>query len=144
MDFGAHAVVGTWSLVAARAWTDSASDEAPYGEAPRGLLAYTAAGRVVAMISHGHRELLSGDRISAPVGERANAFASFFAYGGRFDVVDGRVVHHVEVASVENWVGTDLVRLMAFDGSRLTLRTPPLAVGGEMRVTELYWERIEP
>ena len=105
---------------------------------------YTSGGRVVAMVSYGGRALLSGDRVSSPAEERANAFASFFAYAGRFDVEDGHVVHHVDVASVENWVGTDLVRLVDRNGRRLTLRTPPLAVGGEIRVTELDWERVEP
>src|SRR3954454_24930503 len=135
MDSGAASLVGTWALVSATASEDGTSDLAPFGDEPRGVLIYTSGGRVVAMISYSGRPLLSGDRISAPIDERAVAFASFFAYAGRFDVAGGRVVHHVEMASVENWVGTDLVRLVDFDGSRLTLRTPPVSVGGRIRVT---------
>lgn len=54
----------------------------------------------------------------------------------------GKVIHHVEVASVENWVGTDLVRTLQIDGERLTLGTPPLLVGGKIQTTELVWERL--
>ena len=121
-----------------------ATDDAPYGAVPRGVLTYTSGGRVAAMVSYGERPLLSDDRLAAPVEERAAAFATFFAYAGRFAVDEDTVVHRVEMSSVENWVGTDLVRVVELDGGRLTLRTPPVSVGGEIRVTELIWERVEP
>ncbi|HEX4821007.1 MAG TPA: lipocalin-like domain-containing protein [Acidimicrobiales bacterium] len=143
MVLEAQQLVGTWSLVSAHARAADVTDEAPYGDAPRGVLTYTADGRVVAMVSYSDRARLSGDRVAAPVEERAAAFATFFAYAGRFAVREASVVHHVEVSSVENWVGTELVRLVELVGRRLTLRTPPVSVGGEVRVTELVWDRLE-
>jgi hypothetical protein len=53
-----------------------------------------------------------------------------------------RVPLNVDVSSVQNWVGTDLIRLIKFDGDRITLRTPPLSVGGTIRTTELVFERV--
>lgn len=98
---------------------------------------------MMAMISHSGRQVLSsGDRISASVEERARAFATFFAYAGRYNLAEGRVLHHVEIASVQNWVGTDLVRLVSLAGDRMTLTTPPLSVGGNTRTTSLVWERL--
>jgi len=91
----------------------------------------------------GRRPLSSPDRISAPADERAEAFATFFAYAGRYSVAGDKVIHHVEIASMENWVNTDFVRLVEMDGDRLTLRTPPLPVGGEIRTSELVWERVK-
>jgi Lipocalin-like domain len=121
-------IVGTWKLLSASASTaDGARNDRPYGERPSGMLIYTADGRMMAVISHSGRKPLSGDRIGAPADERANAFASFLAYGGRYSLRGDTVVHHVEVASVENWVNTDLVRLLTIDGNRMTLRTPPLS-----------------
>ena len=96
---------------------------------------------MAAVISYGGRRLLSADRIAASVGERAEAFATSFAYGGRYSVDGDRVIHHVEVASVQNWVGADLVRTFELGEGRLCLRTPSLLVGGEPRVAELVWER---
>jgi len=96
-----------------------------------------------AILSHGGRKrLTTGDRISASVEERAEAFATLFAYAGSYDVVGDKFVHHVEIASVENWVNTDLIRLVRFDGDRITLTTPPLSVGGKIQTTELEWERV--
>ena len=98
---------------------------------------------MIAMISYGGRKPLSGDRISSPAAERADAFATFFAYAGRYSVNSDKVVHHVEISSVQNWVNTDMVRLVKFDGDRITLRTPPLSVGGTTQATDLVWERVK-
>jgi Lipocalin-like domain len=127
-------IVGTWRLVAA----------SPTSPLRAGYITYTGDGRMSAIVSHGGRKpLSSGDRISASVEERAEAFATLFAYAGSYNVVDDKVVHHVEIASVENWVNTDLTRLVRFDGDRLSLMTPPTSVGGKILTTELVWERVE-
>ena len=136
--------VGTWRLVAASARTaDGRPVAAPFGSHPTGLVTYTRDGRMHAIVSHGARRPLSGDRISSPAEERAEAFATFFAYAGRYSVDGDRIIHHVEIASVQNWVGTDLIRTVQYNGDRLILRTPPLSVGGTVQTTELIWERIE-
>lgn len=137
-------IVGTWRLVAASASSGSERNDAPYGATPSGLITYTGDGRVMAIISHTGRKLLaSGDRISASVEERAEAFASSFSYAGRYSLSGDRIFHHVEIASVQNWVDTDLVRLVTLRNDKMTLRTPPISVGGQIRTTELIWERVQ-
>ena len=136
-------LVGTWRLVSASSSTAIGTYDAPFGAGATGFLIYTPEGRMSAMISHGGRKPLSqADRIAAPAAERAEAFATFFSYGGRYSIDGDKVIHHVEISSVQNWVNTDLVRLIRFDGDRITLRTPPLPVGGVPRTTELVFERI--
>jgi hypothetical protein len=137
-------LVGTWKLVSASAYSgDGNRNNAPFGINPTGFLMYTSEGRMSAMISYGGRQTLSSnDRVTAPVDERAEAFATFFAYGGRYSLADDKVIHHVDISSVQNWVGTDLVRLVKFNGDQITLSTPPLSVGGTIRTTELVFERI--
>ena len=54
-----------------------------------------------------------------------------------------KVIHHVEISSVENWVRTDLVRSITFEEERITLTTAPLSVGGRMQITELIFERVK-
>ena len=136
--------VGSWRLVSVSATTaDGSRNEAPYGSSPTGALTYTVDGRMILIISYSGRKLLSGaDRIASSVAERAEAFTTSFAYAGRYTLTGDKVIHHVEVASVENWVNTDLVRIAKVDGNRLTLQTPPLSVGGVMQTSELVWERI--
>ncbi len=109
-------LVNTWRLVSASSSTAGGDkDDAPFGSSPTGFLSYTSDGRVNVIISHDGRKLLSvADRIAAPPEQRAEAFATFFAYAGRYTVNDDKVTHHVEAASVQNWVGTDLIRVLRF------------------------------
>ena len=137
-------LVGTWKLVSASASTDGGDvDYTPYGTEPQGILTYTSDGWVMAIICHSARRLLStGDRVSASPEERAEAFATFFSYAGRYAISSDRVIHHVEIASVGNWAGTDMIRVVHLDGDRMTLATPPLSIGGQTRTFELFWERV--
>ena len=136
-------IAGTWRLIAASATSGGDRNDAPYGPNPSGFITYTGDGRVMAIISHsGRKPLASGDRISASVDERAEAFATSFSYAGRYSLAGDRIVHRVEIASVQNWVDTDLVRLVRVQNNRITLTTPPISVGGQIRTTELVCERI--
>jgi Lipocalin-like domain len=138
-------VVGTWKLVSASASTaDGNKNDGAFGSNPTGALTYTPEGRMILIISYSGRKPLSGaDRIAAPPAERAEAFATSFAYAGRYSLSGDKVVHHVEVATVQNWVNTDLVRLLKLEGNRMTLQTPPLSVDGVIQTSELVWQRIE-
>jgi hypothetical protein len=133
-------LIGSWRLISATATSAAGErDTHPFGGQPSGLLSYMADGRMTVMIAYDGRALLTGDRVSAPSAERAEAYATFFAYAGRYRVDGDRVTHHVEIASVPNWVGTDRVHVMALHGNRLTLSL----VGGHTQSTELVWERAE-
>ena len=147
-DVGAQtrdSLVGAWRLVSASSVAASGSrNDAPYGSAPKGILTYTREGRMTAIISFSGRKPLSkADLFSAPVEERAEAFATFFAYAGRYSLSGDKVTHHVEISSVENLVNTDLVRFIKFEDGRIRLRTPPASIGGTMQTFELVWERVE-
>jgi hypothetical protein len=103
-------IVGTWKLVSTTATTTGKGDvnKAVLGQNPSGLLTYTADGRMMAIISDDGRKPLSvADRIAAPAEERAQAYSTFMAYAGRYTFTCDKVVHHVEVASLQNWVNTE-------------------------------------
>jgi hypothetical protein len=138
-------LLGTWRLVSVSAVSDSGvEDHAPYGADPKGYLTYTRHGRMMAIISSsGRKPLTVADRSAAPAQERAEAFATFLAYAGRYSVAGDTVIHHVEVASLQNWVDTDLIRFAKFDDARLVLRTPPASFGGKWLVFTLVWQRLD-
>lgn len=135
-------VVGTWDLVSLTSYDSSGkANTSPFGPGATGTLIYTADGRVITLISHGNRKLLSnGDRITAPVEERAEAFATFFGYSGRYTIHGNTAVHHADLASVPNWVGTDMVRTVNCNGDTLELSTPPIMANGAARFT-VTWKR---
>jgi hypothetical protein len=143
---GNDKLVGTWKLVSAS--ISSAGGErnnGPFGPSPTGFLTYTREGRMSAIISFsGRRPLSVSDWSQAPAEEKAEAFSKFVAYAGRYTLTDDKVIHHVEISSIQNWVNTDLVRLITFQGDRIILVTPPTSYNGKMQTAELVWERIPP
>ena len=137
-------LVGTWKLVSATDTTDKGEViHNVYGLNPTGFLTYTADGRMMAIITDGGRKPLSvPDRVSAPASERAEAFATSVAYGGRYTLSGDKVIHHVEISALQNSVGTDLMRtIVKVEGKRVTLRAA-LSKGGLHVAEELVWERI--
>ena len=51
------------------------------------------------------------------------------------------MTHHIEGASHPNYVGTDQRRLVAWQGDRLVLSTPPGRTGGVDVTYVATWER---
>jgi hypothetical protein len=140
-----EALVGTWKLLSVSyVMNNGETNKDPYGPHPTGFLTYTTDDRFMVTIAFDRRKPLStNDPITAPAEERAQAFATFFAYAGRYTFTGDRVIHHVEVASIQNWVSTDQVRLVTLKGDRLSLRTLSSPIGGVTHDAELVFERIK-
>ena len=136
-------LVGTWKLVSYWSTRPNGERVQPYGPHPIGFLTYTPQGRMSAILGDPARPRLSTeDRLATSVAERAEAFLNFVAYAGTFRIEGDQVIHHVEICSLQNWVGGDQVRQLKLEGDRLTLRPPPRTVAGERRTNELVWERL--
>jgi Lipocalin-like domain len=138
-------IVGTWKLVSASSKAASGEqNEPPYGLNPAGFLTYTEDGRVSAMISYDGRKLLSaGAKPPTLLEEQAEAFKTFLAYGGRYRLNGDKVIHSIEISSIQNYVNRELVRTLTFQGDQIILITPPTMVNGKMQRIELVWRRIE-
>jgi hypothetical protein len=139
-------LIGTWKLISSKDTNEKGEVKDSYGRNPTGFLTYTADGRMIVIITTDGRKPLSvPDWISAPAEERAEAFATSIAYAGRYTLSGDKVIHHVEAASLQNFVNTDFVRFITkVDRDRLVLRVPPLLKGGERVTQELVWERMKP
>jgi len=137
-------VVGTWKLVSAASTTKNGEPgDPPYGAEPTGLLTYTEDGRMSSLISYSGRKPLSIGASSSDVQlEQAEAFKTFFAYAGRFHFTAGKMTHHVEISSIQNYVGKDLVREVKLLGDQLRLTAPPTLVNGRIQSVELVWQRL--
>lgn len=138
-------LLGTWKLVSASS-TDTAGAqlEPPYGASPLGFLTYTEEGRVTALISYTGRKPLSiGAKGPALLEEQAQAFKTFLAYAGRYRLSDDKIIHSIDISSIQNYVGKELVRTVKFQGKQILLLTPPTMVNGKAQIIELVWERLE-
>jgi len=138
---GSDKLVGTWKLVSASSTTSNGDESGtPYGASPAGLLTYTADGRVTALISYDGRKPLSFG--GGTLEEQAEAFKTFLSYAGWYTLKGDKVTHHIEISSIQNYVGKDLVRSVKFHGDQIVLVTPPTPVNGKIQSVELTWQRV--
>jgi hypothetical protein len=99
---------------------------------------------MMAIISDDGRKPLSiPDRVAAPAEERAQAYSTFMAYAGRYTFTCDKVVHHVEVASLQNWVNTDQTRIVMFQDNHLIVRNTPQLRNGVTVNLESVWDRVK-
>ena len=83
------------------------------------------------------------DRVAAPAEERAEAYSTFMAYAGRYTFTCDKVVTHVEVASLQNWVNTEQTRFVSVQGNRMHVRNTPMLRGGVTVNIQSEWERLK-
>ena len=143
---GQRSLVGDWRL---RRWTSEADDGSvtlPLGEAPDGILLYTAGGLMMTTIARADRApITSADPLrGGSVDERAATAETFIAYSGHFAYDGTDVTHVVEMSLYPNWVGTRQVRhvRLSDDGEILELSTDPFTLGGRRSVQRLTWVRM--
>ena len=125
-----NSLVGVWRLVAENAWS-AAGEMRPnlYGPMGMGLLAFTADGRMMAMLSDGRPAPIDGAR-------------AFVSYCGDYTFDGARLVTQVDGASDPVFLSEPQVRDARLEGNRLTLRPPVGFRGASDLVRELVWERI--
>lgn len=144
---GAPPLSGSWRLERWVAVAEDGSETHPMGEAPDGLLTYAPDGTMITVIGRSDRPAFStADLTGGSVHERAAAFGSFVAYGGRWALDGEHLVHSVEISLFPNWVGSTQRRhWQLIDGdTRLVLTAPPIEVAGTTRVQRLTWTRLGP
>jgi hypothetical protein len=137
--------VGAWRLASYIGVNSSGETFYPMGPNPRGRIIYDAGGRMAVQIGDSRRiPFASADPGATADAEVRGAFDGYLAYFGTYTVEPGRgaVVHHPEMSLNPNWIGVDQVRYFDLQGDRLTLKTPPMHIGGVEGVSTLVWQRL--
>ena len=117
------AVPGAWKLLSlAREDVVSGEIIRPWGENPSGYLMYLPDGHMSAVLT------AEGRKAAAPTDEKQAAllYSNMAAYAGTYTLQGDTVVHHVEVAWLPGWVGSDQPRQAKLEGDTLTIRTQPI------------------
>jgi hypothetical protein len=124
------ALAGVWRLVAENAW-GAAGEPRPgsFGPMGIGLIAFTAAGRMMVVLSDGRAGPIDGRR-------------AFVSYCGEYTFDGARLITRVDGASDPLFLKEPQVRDASLTGNRLTLRPPVGFRGASDLVRELVWERI--
>ncbi len=139
-----EALVGTYRLVDWVFTLDGVMPRHPFGADARGLLTYTADGRMWAALMRAGRPMLgTGSLLEAPPHDQAAAAAGYLSYAGSYRVEGREVVHHVEMSLFPDWIGEDQRRGFRFDKEDLVLTTPEtITSDGKRAKNVLRWRRI--
>lgn len=133
-------IVGTWKFLS-YVRTDPGTGENVniFGEHPRGWLIYTPEGRMMVIVIPENRKSLEKDD------DRIEHHKQMVAYTGRYTIAGDKVIHHVDVAWNEAWIGTDLVRSYKINADRLIITTAPTKYGLDAvnQVSTLTLERAK-
>jgi hypothetical protein len=135
-------LVGTWRLVSFEIRDEDGRVTHPLGRDAVGFITYTPDRHMSVQFGQADRAPLAvADWAGATAAEITTAARDYFAYCGTYELPDGEIIHSLELSLMPNWIGAELVRLVAFDGEQVRLSTPPTPVGGRQQIATLIWER---
>jgi len=137
-------LVGTWQMIDWYNLDENGQKHYPLGENATGFISYSEDGHVFV-------HLMAADRtpyeVNDPFGgseaEDSAAIKSQITYAGPYTFKGDEVVHHVTHSSCPNWVGSDQIRKIKFEGDRLELSAAGATIQGKTVTAYVMWERAE-
>lgn len=138
-------LIGRWEILSWEQAFDDGRVELPMGDNLHGFIQYTADGGMACMIARADRpNFTSGGQWNASDAEKAAAYTSMLAYGGRF-AVDGDVIsHHVEISMFPNWKGGVQKRQLTVNADGTLTLSARLEEGTpQARTARLVWRRAQ-
>lgn len=117
-----------------------------WGIKAAGLLIYLSNGIMSVQVSGSSRPVFTkGDFQAGSIDEIKCAFEGYTAYFGRYEYQEknGLVLHHVHESLFPNWNGVTHTRYVYLDQNKLTLRTPPIPIKGELCTMQLHWLKVD-
>lgn len=136
-------LLGTWQLKSfVREVAGTGERYNQLGDHPDGYISYSSDGRMLVFFVSGNQPR----PVNEPTDEeRITLHKSMLAYGGRYDVSPGKVVHHIDIEWDGRRLGTDQVRFYAIEGETLSLKTEPnrSPVDGRVGVGILTFTKVK-
>jgi len=95
------------------------------------------------MMSKSDRPNLSSANLSEIKEKEKSSLADgFIGYAGKYEVLENKIIHNVEMSFIPNWIGNPLNRFYRFENDELVLTTPPEDINGKMFVYYINWEKL--
>ncbi|WP_274610163.1 lipocalin-like domain-containing protein [Pseudomonas sp. TH10] len=86
----------------------------------------------------------SGGQWNASDSEKATAYSSMLAYGGRYEVNDDVITHYVDISLFPNWVGGAQKRRFEVNANGTLTLSARLEEGTpQARSARLVWRRAD-
>src|SRR6187549_1509080 len=89
-------VVGTWRFLYAESYAEDGEILRGYGDYPRGYMVYTDDGVTICILMRSDRpKFASPDLGFGTDEEKVQAFDTAISHAGTWEVVDGKIIHHL-------------------------------------------------
>ncbi|WP_178129575.1 alpha/beta fold hydrolase [Pseudomonas sp. PB120] len=137
--------VGRWEILSWEQAFDDGRRELPMGEHLHGFILYTEGGHMSCMIARAQRpNFETGGQWNASDAEKAGAYSSLLAYGGRYELNGDVITHFVDISLFPNWVGgAQKRRFDVNDDGTLTLSARLEEGTPQARSARLVWRRAD-
>lgn len=143
MSISSPNLTGRWEVLSWEQAFDDGRRESPMGDQLNGFIQYTEDGGMACMIARAERpNFETGGQWNASNEEKARAYNSMLAYGGRYEI-HGDVIHHmVDISMFPNWKGSVQKRQVTVnDDGTLTLSARLEEGTSQARTARLVWRR---
>jgi hypothetical protein len=139
----ADALLGAWVLTRWDYTVDGEPRGFPLGEDAEGQIIYSPDGQMSAILMQAQRQPFGVPQFhQGTPEEREVAALTYISYGGTYELRGDVVVHHVAYALFPDWIGTDLIREVSWEGDELVLTAlPETSRTGKTVVNRLFWAR---
>jgi len=135
-------LVGTWQMLDWFNLDETGQKHYPLGENATGYISYSEDGFVFVHLMAADRVPFAvNDPFGGTVAEESAAIRSQITYAGPYTFKGDEVVHHVTHASHPNWVGSDQVRKVEFEGGKLVLSASGAVFQGKLVTAYVIWQR---
>ncbi|HUF31862.1 MAG TPA: lipocalin-like domain-containing protein [Acidimicrobiales bacterium] len=136
-------LVGAWTLTRWDYTVDGEPRGFPLGEDAEGQIIYSPEGHMSAILMQAQRPAFDQPQFHQGTPEQREVAAlTYVSYGGTYELRGDVVVHHVAYALFPDWIGTDLVREVSWQGDELVLTAlPETSRTGKVVVNRLFWAR---
>jgi len=135
-------LVGTWRLVRWYNLAEDGTETDPLGRGATGYISYSSDGFVFVHLMAANRVPYAvNDPFGGTPEEDSAATKSHISYAGPYEYRETEVVHRVTHASCPNWIGSEQVRKIRFEGDRLELSAEGARFQGRVVTAYVLWER---
>lgn len=131
-------LLGTWRLKSWLFVDADGNENYPFGEDAQGYLLYLESGVMSAHLSTAKRTHFTTANLFAITAEEAlSSYDTYQSYCGQFEITPNAVLHHVELSTYPNWVGTTQTRFCKIEGDYLYISNQ-----FDDREARLIWEKV--
>jgi len=111
----------------------------PFGKEVEGMLIYSENGYMSANILSISRKMklvegISKESILAGKGV-------YLSYSGRYTLFAGKVIHHVMVSSIPEWIGSEQERYFLLEANKLIIDSKTQPKEGQICYHQLIWDK---